>query len=115
MGRGLIGLDVRDINMVETRQMCEIKERIAHVLNTHRNEELKNEYLTDEELEMIHAILHVFTKEAELETKSAFTDALKELKSSPKQDANEESETLIKGGPGGYPTDYPIKGESALC
>jgi len=98
IGQGIIGLNVYNINLIEVRQMMGMKERIAHVLNTHRDEKLKNEYLTDEELEMLHAILHVFTREVELETTSAFDDALKELKSSKPSKAKPQLEEDIFGG-----------------
>lgn len=98
IGQGVIGLNVYNVNLIEVRQMMEMKERIAHVLNTHCDEKLKNEYLTDEELEKILVILHVFTRDVELETKSAFTDALNELRSSKSSKVKPRLEEDIFGG-----------------
>lgn len=81
---GIVGTSILDINNREMRQMCEMKERIAQVLNTHTDEKVKNEYLSDDELEMIMTILTVFTKEYEVNETSAFDDALRELHQSPK-------------------------------
>lgn len=77
----VIAIDINGINNKEMRQMHEMKERIAQVINSHKDEKVKNEYLTDNELMMIHAILHVFTKDfpASSSQISAFDDALKEL------------------------------------
>jgi hypothetical protein len=78
-GRGIISTDVVGINNCEMRQMCDIKERIAQVLISHKNEKLKNEYLTDDELKMLHAMLRVFTKEYSESQTSAFDDELKAI------------------------------------
>lgn len=93
--------------------MHEMKERITQVLNSHKDEKVKNDYLTDDELKFMHAILHVFTKEYSQTQTSAFDDFLKEQdKPAEQPQKQEEDETLIKGGPGGYPVDEPIFGES---
>ena len=75
----VVATDIKGINNKEMRQMHEMKERIAQVINSHKDEKVKNEYLTDDELMMIHAILHVFTKDFSSSQTSAFDDALKEL------------------------------------
>lgn len=69
---------VSDINNKEMRQMHEMKVRIEQVLNSHKDEKLKNEYLSDDELKMVHAILSVFTKEYSSTQNSAFDDFLAE-------------------------------------
>ena len=81
---GIVGTTICDINNREMRQMVELRDRIAHVLQTHSDEKLKNEYLTDDELEMAMTILMVFTREFEINDTSAFDDALKELKNAKK-------------------------------
>lgn len=73
------------INLRELMQMAEMRDRIAHVLNTHKDEKLKKEYLSDAELERIMTILVVLTKEYEDCEQSAFDEALMQLRQ-PKQD-----------------------------
>lgn len=75
----VVSTSVENINNREMRQMNDIKERIAQVLASHKNEKLKNEYLTDDELKMLHAILRVFTKEYSKTQTSAFDDELKAI------------------------------------
>lgn len=74
----VVSTSILDINNKEMRQMHEMKERIKDVLESHKDENKKNEYLTDEELAMIHAILSVFTKDFSSTQTSAFDDFLKE-------------------------------------
>lgn len=79
--RAIVGASFLNVNSKEMRQMYEMKERIAAVLNSHKGENLKKEYLSDEELSMLHAILHAFTKGyVSITQTSAFDDALEELK-----------------------------------
>lgn len=75
-------IDVCGINATEIRQMHEMKNRVRQVLDSHKNKEIKNDYLKDDELEFIHAILYAFTKEYSSSQTSAFDDALKELNDS---------------------------------
>lgn len=75
----MIGINAT-INLRELMQMAEMKERIAHVLNTHKDEKLKKEYLSDDELEKIMTILVVLTREYEGCEPSAFDEALMELR-----------------------------------
>ena len=77
---GIVGTSILDINYKEMTQMCDLKKRIAHVLDTHKDENSKNEYLTDDELEKIYVILYVFTKNFSSNNESAFDKALEELK-----------------------------------
>ena len=103
----LTSTDVRGINNKEMRQMHELNNRIKAVLDSHKEGSEKREYISDDELKLMSAILSVFTKEYSNTQTSAFDDYLKE------QDKPvEKSEVLIKGGPGAYPTDMPICGES---
>lgn len=78
----ITSVDIIGINCKEMQQMDALKSRIAHVIDTHKHDDKKNEYLTDDELLMMHAILHVFTREYSNSNNSAFDDALKELKNS---------------------------------
>jgi len=90
-GRGIISTNVVGINNCEMRQMCDIKERIAQVLISHKDEKLKNEYLTDDELKMLHAILRVFTKEYSESQTSAFDNELKAIEEEEKNALKEKS------------------------
>ena len=109
----LASTDVRGINNKEMRQMHELNNRIEDVLASHKPESKEKKYISDDDLKLMYAILSVFTKEYKSTQTSAFDDFLKEQDKpaeEPKQE--EENETLIKGGPGAYPTDVPIIGES---
>lgn len=79
-GYGTIATSITDINNREMEQMCELKNRIKDVLDSHKpNSEEKKEYINDDELALMHAILSVFTKEFSAAQKpSAFDAFLKE-------------------------------------
>lgn len=85
-GKAIVSVDVLDINAVEMRQMCELEQRIAEVLFSHINKvdangnTMKKQYLSDDELRMIRAILYTFTKGYQTSMLSAFDTTLKELK-----------------------------------
>lgn len=85
-GKAIVSVDVLDINSVEMRQMCELEERIAEVLFTHINKvdadgnTIKPQYLNDDELRLMRAILYTFTKGHRTSMSSAFNTTLKELK-----------------------------------
>lgn len=70
--------DIRDINNKEMRQMHELKERIQNVLNSHKDNSEKKEYISDDDLKLMHAILSVFTKEYSSTQTSAFDKFLEE-------------------------------------
>lgn len=86
---GMTGVRAK-INLRELMQMAEMRDRIAHVLNTHKNEKLKKEYLSDDELEKIMTILVVLTREYENCEQSAFDEALAQLKQSKQENATKE-------------------------
>lgn len=85
-GKAIVSVDILDINAVEMRQMCELEQRIAEVLFSHINKvdtngnTIKPQYLNDDELMMMRAILHTFTKGYQTSMLSAFDTTLKELK-----------------------------------
>lgn len=70
--------DVRGINNKEMRQMHELNNRIQDVLGSHKPENKEKKYISDDDLNLMHAILSVFTKEYESTQTSAFDDFLKE-------------------------------------
>lgn len=70
--------DVRGINNKEMRQMHELNNRIQDVLNSHKPESKEKKYISDNDLQLMRAILSVFTKEYESTQTSAFDDFLKE-------------------------------------
>lgn len=76
---GMTGVTANDINMKELRQMHELKTRIEDVLKSHAPESKEKKYIDDDDLKLMRAILHVFTKEYSATQTSAFDDALKEL------------------------------------
>lgn len=85
-GQAVVSVDILDINAVEMRQMCELEQRIAEVLFTHINKvdangnTMKKQYLSDDELRRMRAILYTFTRDYKSSTESAFDTTLKELK-----------------------------------
>lgn len=76
-GNGITSIDVFSINLLEIQQMLQMRDRIAHVLNTHEGKDSKNEYLSDDDLRMMHAILTVFTRPMENSLESEFDKYLK--------------------------------------
>lgn len=84
--KAIVSVDILDINAVEMRQMCELEQRIAEVLLSHINKvdangnTIKPQYLNDDELRMMQAILHTFTKGHQTSMLSTFDTTLKELK-----------------------------------
>lgn len=89
-GEGVTSLDILNLNMVEVRQMVEMKQHIAEVLNSHNDKETKNKYLSDDDLKLLHAMLVVFTKEIELESSSAFTAELKAIEEAHQTDVADD-------------------------
>lgn len=85
-GQAIMSVDILDINAVEMRQMCELEQRIAEVLFTHINKvdangkPMKKQYLSDDELRKMRAILYTFTRDYHSSTESMFDATLKELK-----------------------------------
>lgn len=75
-GNAVVSVDILDLNSVELKQMYVMRKRIAHVLKTHQSEEEKNEYLTDDELKDIWAMLSVFTEDYAPLLKSSFDEYL---------------------------------------
>lgn len=87
-GRGIISTDIVGINNCEMKQMCELKDRIVDVLNSHKPEAKEKKYISDDDLKLMRAILHVFTKEYSNTYSSAFDDAMKELNAPEKKEEN---------------------------
>lgn len=83
---GMTGVTANDINMKELRQMHELKTRIEDVLKSHAPESKEKKYIDDDDLKLMRAILHVFTKEYSATQTSAFDDALKELEKPVEED-----------------------------
>lgn len=77
---GVVATTISNVNNNEMRTMCSLKEKIENVLNTHKDGQ-KKEYLSDDDLLLLHAVLHVFTRDFETNSTNAFEDALKELNS----------------------------------
>ena len=75
---GIVSTDVVDINNKEMNQMFELNNRIKNVLDSHKEGSEKKEYVSDDDLKLMYAILSVFTKEYSSTQTSAFDDFLKE-------------------------------------
>lgn len=86
----MTGITAQDINMKELRQMQELKTRIEDVLKSHAPESKEKKYIDDDDLKLMRAILHVFTKEYSATQASAFDDALKELEKPVEEDEEDD-------------------------
>jgi hypothetical protein len=72
-GTGVVSYDILDINPLEMHEMCAIRARVFTVLKSHQKwHKGKKEYLSDDELETIAAILTEFTKDADKLAESIF-------------------------------------------
>lgn len=74
----IVAWHVRDMNYHEMSQMHELKTRIKNVLDSHKSNSEKREYITDDDLKLMHAILSVFTREFSDTQTSEFDNFLKE-------------------------------------
>ena len=90
----LSSVDVRDINCKEMRQMYKLNKRIVDVLASHEKESEKKEYISDEDLELMHAILSVFTKDFSSTQTSAFDDFLKEENKNHEEDVADNAASV---------------------
>lgn len=88
----LSSTDVRGINNKEMRQMHELNNRIQDVLNSHKPESKEKKYISDDDLQLMHAILSVFTKEYSNTQTSAFDDFLKEQEKPVEQPQKQEED-----------------------
>ena len=95
----LASIDVRDINNKEMRQMYELNNRIKNVLDSHKEGSEKREYISDDDLKLMYAILSTFTKEYADTQTSAFDKFLKEqdkpVEQPQQQEEKIEDEPLI--------------------
>ena len=105
-GKTIVSVDVLDINAVEMRQMCELEQRIAEVLFSHINKvdangnAIKPQYLNDDELRLMRAILYTFTKGHQTSILSTFDTTLEELKEQePKPHYRRQPDDDLFGGP----------------
>lgn len=88
----IVTTNICDVNNKEMRQMHELKERINDVLASHKPNSKEKKYISDDDLKLMHAILHVFTKEFAATQESAFDDALKKFSELEKADVDEEKD-----------------------
>jgi hypothetical protein len=103
-----------EFNMYELAQMEETRREVERILNNHKANDKKTEYISDDTLRMVNAILATIVAEDAPQKTSSFTEFLQmqdSVEACPLT-VDENAEVLVKGGPGGYPTDYPICGES---
>lgn len=74
----IVGTTICDINNREMRQMHELNARIQTVLESHKPDSKEKKYIGDGDLNLMHAILSVFTQEYADTQTSAFDDFLNE-------------------------------------
>lgn len=80
---GIVGYDIKGVNLNEMRQMAELKDKINDVLKSHAKDSKEKKYVNDNDLKLMHAILSVFTKDYESKKDSAFDNFLKEHENEP--------------------------------
>lgn len=93
----IVGTTICDINNREMRQMHELKLRVKAVLDSHKDGSEKKEYISDDDLKLMHAILNVFTKEYSDTQTSAFDDELKAMEKEAKPHPLPEDADLFGG------------------
>ena len=93
---GIVSTDVIDINNKEMNQMYELKNRIKNILDSHKEGSEKKEYVSDDDLTLMHAILSVFTKEYALTQTSAFDDFLAEQNKPGEQPKQQDEKKPIR-------------------
>lgn len=74
----IVGTTICNINNREMRQMHELNARIQVVLESHKPNSKEKKYISDDDLNLMHAILSVFTQEYADTQTSAFDDFLSE-------------------------------------
>ncbi len=67
--QGVVGYDICDIRPVEMKYMVDMCNRVKNILDNHQNKDAQKEYLSDDDLKKIWAILSVFTRESDLSTR----------------------------------------------
>lgn len=77
-GSAVLATSIEELNSREMRQMFEMRKRIEAVLKSHKDGK-KKQYLSDDELKLINAILYVFTKHMGDSLESEFDKAIKQL------------------------------------
>lgn len=78
--------DICNVTTTEIRQMATMRDRVENILNSHRDKDAKKQYLSDDELERIWAILSVLTDNYSGNTDTAFDAFLKEHQFKPQTD-----------------------------
>lgn len=92
----IVSTTIHDINNREMRQMYELKNRINDVLDSHKPEAKEKKYISDDDLQLMRAILSVFTKEYESTQTSAFDDFLKEQEKPAEKPQQQSKKTPIR-------------------
>lgn len=77
-GKAVLATSIEELNGREMRQMYEMRLRIDEVLESHQDGK-KKQYLSDDELRLIHAMLYCFTKHMDISLESSFDKAVKQL------------------------------------
>jgi len=67
--QGIVGYNICDIRPVEMKYMCVVCDKVKSILDNHKDPKAKKEYLGDDDLEKIWAILSVLTRDSELSSR----------------------------------------------
>jgi len=91
-GKGITSIDIIDVNMLEVRQMNELKNRINDVLVNHKEKKEKKIYLSDDDLTLMYAILRTFVQDCDSSMTSSFDETLKEMAKEDEQHKLDEAD-----------------------
>ena len=94
---GVESYNIESVNLNEMRQMAELKSHIKNILDSHKKDSEKKEYISDDNLKLMYAILSVFTQDYSNDAKSAFDEFLKkqeEKKEKPTEQPKQEKKPI---------------------
>lgn len=85
-------VDINNINNKEMRQMYELNSRIKDILDSHKPDSKEKRYISDDDLNLMHAILSVFTEGYGDTQTSTFDNFLKKQEQPAPQAVEEDDE-----------------------
>lgn len=111
----VLSYDIIGLSSADMHEMSQLFKRVMQIRVNHITSD-KKEYISDDDLMRIEAVLDVLTEGHRVELKkSSFEERIESIKRSnealSKLKKESDKEVLIKGGPGSWP-EAPIAGES---
>lgn len=97
-GQGITSIDILNVNMLEVRQMIELKNRINDVLVNHSEGHEKKIYISDDDLTLMCAVLRTFVGDVETSMTSSFDATLKMMKEEEIQHQLDRADDVASNG-----------------